>query len=66
MRPAEEQIRVGELFAGVGGFRIALEGYSDDQCPDLSMERAGDFQVVWANQWEPPRESLSTVCLEML
>ena len=54
MRPAEEQIRVGELFAGVGGFRIALEGYSDDQCPDLSMERAGDFQVVWANQWEPP------------
>ena len=37
--------RVAELFAGVGGFRIGLEGApgSDD----------GPFRVVWANQWEP-------------
>jgi DNA (cytosine-5)-methyltransferase 1 len=38
-------IRVVELFAGVGGFRIGLEGYPkrDD----------ANFNVVWSNQWEP-------------
>ena len=37
-----EKIRVIELFAGVGGFRIGLE-------------RADSvfYKVVWANQWEP-------------
>lgn len=34
-------IRVVELFAGVGGFRIGLEGASDR------------FQTIWNNQWEP-------------
>lgn len=34
-------IRVAELFAGVGGFRIGLEGASDE------------FHTVWNNQWEP-------------
>lgn len=34
-------IRVIELFAGVGGFRIGLERASDR------------FKVVWSNQWEP-------------
>lgn len=34
------RIKVVELFAGVGGFRIGLE-------------RAGDYEVVWSNQWEP-------------
>ena len=34
-------IRVVELFAGVGGFRIGLEGASDE------------FQTIWNNQWEP-------------
>ena len=35
-----------ELFAGVGGFRLGLEGIpaSDD---------TGPFDVIWANQWEP-------------
>lgn len=37
-----EEIKVIELFAGVGGFRIGLE-------------RAGGnfFRTVWSNQWEP-------------
>lgn len=35
------KIRVVELFAGVGGFRIGLEGASDA------------FQTIWNNQWEP-------------
>lgn len=34
-------IRVVELFAGVGGFRIGLESASDA------------FETVWNNQWEP-------------
>lgn len=34
-------INVVELFAGVGGFRIGLEGASDA------------FRTVWNNQWEP-------------
>lgn len=34
-------IKVVELFAGVGGFRIGLEGASDE------------FKTVWNNQWEP-------------
>lgn len=35
------KIRVAELFAGVGGFRIGLEGASNA------------FETVWNNQWEP-------------
>lgn len=38
-------MRVVELFAGVGGFRIGLERASDL------------FETVWANQWEPSRKS---------
>ena len=34
-------IKVVELFAGVGGFRIGLEGASDA------------FETIWNNQWEP-------------
>jgi len=35
------QIKVVELFAGVGGFRIGLEGASDA------------YHTIWNNQWEP-------------
>lgn len=38
---APSDIRVLELFAGVGGFRIGLERASDR------------FKTVWSNQWEP-------------
>ena len=41
-----EVMRVVELFAGVGGFRLGLEGLPG------SSEK-GRFNVVWANQWEP-------------
>lgn len=40
-RRNDEKIRVVELFAGVGGFRIGLEGASDA------------YETVWNNQWEP-------------
>lgn len=39
-------IRVAELFAGVGGFRVGLEAANKD----LGEDR---FKVVWSNQWEP-------------
>lgn len=38
-------IRVCELFAGVGGFRVGLEKSSND------------YKFVWANQWEPGKKS---------
>jgi len=37
----KKKIRVAELFAGVGGFRLGLEQVSDR------------FKVIWSNQWEP-------------
>jgi len=39
-------MRVVELFAGVGGFRIGLEGAPGSQTDT-------GFRVIWANQWEP-------------
>ena len=39
-------LRVVELFAGVGGFRIGLEGQP-------GSPRNGKYAVVWSNQWEP-------------
>ena len=35
-----EKLKVIELFAGVGGFRLGLE-------------QTGNYKVVWSNQWEP-------------
>lgn len=43
---AKKQFRVAELFAGVGGFRLGLEGHPE------SDEETG-FKVVFSNQWEP-------------
>ena len=49
-----ESIKVAELFAGVGGFRLGLEGYSSADHPEFDLPAAGPFKTVWANQWEPP------------
>lgn len=38
---------VAELFAGVGGFRLALEGHSAAGLPSAG------WRVVWSDQWEP-------------
>ena len=51
---AKNTIKVAELFAGVGGFRLGLEGYHDPKRPEFDMPAAGPFTTVWANQWEPP------------
>ncbi len=39
------ELRVVELFAGVGGFRIGLEDYP--------KAKDSAYNVVWSNQWEP-------------
>lgn len=52
--PKKTDITVAELFAGVGGFRIALEGYDNPDYPSMKRLPAGPFKFVWANQWEPP------------
>lgn len=49
----QSTIRVAELFAGVGGFRLGLEGYHDSERPEFDMPAAGPFRTVWANNWEP-------------
>ena len=41
MSKQKHHIKVVELFAGVGGFRIGLEGASDA------------YETIWNNQWEP-------------
>lgn len=41
MSKQKNHIKVVELFAGVGGFRIGLEGASDA------------YETIWNNQWEP-------------
>lgn len=48
------EIRVAELFAGVGGFRLGLEGYDGQRGPEWNLPAAGPFRTIWANQWEPP------------
>lgn len=52
---ADEDIHTGEMFAGVGGFRLGLEGVpsKDWETEFLKFEETG-FKVVWSNQWEPP------------
>ncbi|MGI6105767.1 MAG: DNA (cytosine-5-)-methyltransferase [Raoultibacter sp.] len=49
-----KKIRVAELFAGVGGFRLGLDGYRSKENPSFKMPKAGNFETIWANQWEPP------------
>ena len=48
---SDKPIRIIELFAGVGGFRLGFEGYNKD---GFTLPAAGSFETVWANQWEPP------------
>jgi len=45
----DTEISVAELFAGVGGFRLGLEGI-----PNIGDD--SPFEVVWSNQWEPSQK----------
>jgi len=48
------KIKVIELFAGVGGFRLGLQGWQG-KSPSSGYKKAfnSPYEVVWSNQWEP-------------
>ena len=50
----ENKIKVVELFAGVGGFRLGLEGWNNKSASSNYKEDfETPYEVVWSNQWEP-------------
>jgi len=50
-----KELKVIELFAGVGGFRLGLEGYKGKSSSSNYIKKiSSPFEVVWSNQWEPP------------
>lgn len=50
----EKKINVVELFAGVGGFRLGLEGWQGySALSGYKTKIKSKFEVVWSNQWEP-------------
>lgn len=50
----ENEIKVAELFAGVGGFRLGLEGLNGKSASSgYKKELKSSYKVVWSNQWEP-------------
>lgn len=48
MATKNEKIKVVELFAGVGGFRVGFENADPER-----------FETVWFNQWEPGKKEQS-------
>lgn len=54
----ENKLKVIELFAGVGGFRIGLEGWNGKSATSgYKKNLLSNYQVVWSNQWEPSTKS---------
>lgn len=54
----KNRLRVVELFAGVGGFRLGLQGWAGKSALSgyrmpLRGRGEGGYDVVWSNQWEP-------------
>lgn len=50
----ENKIKVVELFAGVGGFRLGLEGWNGKSASsNYKKSFETNYEIVWSNQWEP-------------
>ena len=50
----KNKIKVVELFAGVGGFRLGLEGWNGKSAlSGYKKDLKPIYEVVWSNQWEP-------------
>jgi len=51
----KENIKVVELFAGVGGFRLGLEGDVNGKSAtsDYKNNLNSNYSVIWSNQYEP-------------
>ena len=53
-----KELKVIELFAGVGGFRLGLEGWKGKSASSgYTKKLDSNFKVVWSNQWEPSTKS---------
>lgn len=49
-----KKIKVVELFAGVGGFRLGLEGWKNKSASSNYKNKIeSPYDIVWSNQWEP-------------
>jgi DNA (cytosine-5)-methyltransferase 1 len=49
-----KELKVIELFAGVGGFRLGLEGWKGKSASSGYTKKLNSkFKIVWSNQWEP-------------
>ncbi len=49
-----KKIKVIELFAGVGGFRIGLEGWNGKSATSgYTKKLDSNFEIIWSNQYEP-------------
>tara|TARA_Y100001958_G_C21239905_1_gene567283 strand:- start:1582 stop:2832 length:1251 start_codon:yes stop_codon:yes gene_type:complete len=50
----KRKFKVVELFAGVGGFRLGLEGWKN-KSPSTGYKKImnSNFKIIWSNQWEP-------------
>ena len=60
----ENKIKVAELFAGVGGFRLGLEGWNGkSSSSNYTKELNSKYEVVWSNQWEPSTKATRFGCL---
>lgn len=48
------KIKVIELFAGVGGFRVGLEGWKGKSSSSGFKSKINTpYEIIWSNQWEP-------------
>ena len=48
------RLKVVELFAGVGGFKLGLEGWRGKSASSgYKRKLNSNYEVVWSNQWEP-------------
>lgn len=47
------ELKVAELFAGVGGFRVGLNHITSINGETGKAEEHGNWEFVWANQYEP-------------
>jgi site-specific DNA-cytosine methylase len=62
-------LKVIELFAGVGGFRLGLEGWNGKSSISgykKALKNKIPFKVVYSNQWEPAskRQHANEIYLE--
>lgn len=56
----KKELKVAELFAGVGGFRIGLEGWMGKSATSGYTKKIDSiYKVVWSNQWEPSTKTQS-------